>query len=361
MSAAAPKPAPLTAEQKIKFYQDGWAAFNAKDWAKFGTVWADDATHEELDMGPAVSGKDAVVEKGAKNIATAFPDATGELELTLLNGNNLASVVLFRGTNKGVMQTPMGEMPPTNKKVGYLMAHLIELNDSGKAQHEWIAADGGTMMGQLGTSPAPHRKVMETGWTDKPVVVATGSDGEKANVASYGKAIDALNKHDVAGTMADAADDVVMSDLAAPADRTGKKEVSKGLEEFMKAFPDLKFTVPTVWGAGDYVVAVGSWSGTNTGDMPSMKLKKTGKPVTCRFVEVDKFQGGKLKNFWIFSNGASMAMQLGLGPKPKAEAKKPEPKPAAAAPAAAKSAPAAPAAAKAPPMPAAPAAALPKK
>ncbi|HEY4158863.1 MAG TPA: nuclear transport factor 2 family protein, partial [Polyangiaceae bacterium] len=68
MPAAAPKPAPLTAEQKIKFYQDGWAAFNAKDWAKFGTIWADDATHEELDMGPAVSGKDAIIEKGAKNI-----------------------------------------------------------------------------------------------------------------------------------------------------------------------------------------------------------------------------------------------------------------------------------------------------
>lgn len=361
--AAAPKPAPLTAEQKVKLYQDGWAAFNAKDWAKFSTVFADDVTHEDVDMGAPITGKDAMVEKSAKAWAGAFPDGTGELELTLVNGNNIAGVVLFRGTNKGPLPTPTGEaMPATNKKVGYLMAHLIELNDAGKAQKEWIVADGGTLLGQLGVSPAPHRKVQETGWTDKPTVVATGSDAEKANVASFNKSLEAMNKHDVAATMADAADDVVFSDMATPGDKVGKKEVSKGLEEFMKGFPDMKFTVPTVWGAGDYVVAVGSWSGTNTGDMPSMKLKKTGKAVTARFVEIDKFQGGKLKQFWIFSNGASMGMQLGLGPKPKAPPK--DAKPAAAAPKDAKAAapagkdakaPAAPAAAsKAPPAPAGP-------
>jgi predicted ester cyclase len=321
-------------------------------------VFADDVTHEELDMGPPLTGKDAMLDKGAKAYAGAFPDGTGELELTLVNGNNIAGVVLFRGTNKGPLPTPTGEtMPATNKKVGYLMAHLIELNDSGKVQKEWMAADGGTLLGQLGVSPAPHRKVMETGWTDKPTVIATGSDAEKANVASYNKSLEALNKHDVAGTMADAADDIVLSDMAAPSDRVGKKEVTKGLEEFIKGFPDMKFTVPTVWGAGDYVVAVGSWSGTNTGDIPSMKLKKTGKSVTSRFVEVDKFQGGKLKQFWIFSNGAAMGMQLGMGPKPKPEAKKADAKPAAPA---AKPDAKAPAAA-APAKPAAPAAAAPAK
>src|SRR5262249_26594524 len=128
---------------------------------------------------------------------------------------------------------------------------------------------------------------------------------------------DGLNKHDVAVTMVDAVDDVVFSDQAVPVDLKGKKEVSKGLEEFIKSFPDLKFTVPTVWGVGDYVVAVGLWTGTNTGDMLSMHLKKMGKPVTLRFVEVDKFQGGKLKSFWIFSNGMAFANQFGIGLKPK--------------------------------------------
>src|SRR5690349_19763435 len=51
-----PKPAPLTADQKVKVYQDGWAAFNAKDFAKFQTVWADSASSEMLDMGPPLVG-----------------------------------------------------------------------------------------------------------------------------------------------------------------------------------------------------------------------------------------------------------------------------------------------------------------
>jgi SnoaL-like polyketide cyclase len=113
-----------------------------------------------------------------------------------------------------------------------------------------------------------------------------------------------------------------------------------------KAFPDVKLDVKSVWAAGDYVFAAGSWSGTNTGDMPGGKLKKTGKAVSVQFIEIDKFSAGRTKNIWIFSNGAAVAAQLGLmNPKP-AEAKgakaakpagaKPVAGPAGAKPAAAK-------------------------
>ena len=180
-----PKPVPLTADQKIKFYQDGWAAFNAKDFAKFQGIWADDATSEELDMGPPLVGPAAIVEHGAKAYATAFPDTTGELQLTLLNGNTLLGVVLLRGTQTGTFVTPNGPVPPTGKKIGLLAAHIIELNDAGKAQKEIMADDGATVAGQLGLMNMPHRKVMETGWAEKPVVIASGSDGEKANVAAF--------------------------------------------------------------------------------------------------------------------------------------------------------------------------------
>jgi predicted ester cyclase len=339
-----PKPVPLTPEQKVKAYQDGWAAFNAKDFAKFQSIWADNATSTMLDMGPPKVGPAAIAD-GAKQFATAFPDVTGELELTLVNGNNALGVLLIRGTQKGTYETPMGPVPATNKKVGFLVAHGIELNDAGKAQNEWMAYDGGTVAGQLGLMPMPHRKVMETGWTDKPVVIATGSDTEKANIAAFNGEVDGFNKHDPALALATAADDLVFSELSAPADRTGKKEALKGVEEMFKAFPDVKLDVKSVWGAGDYVVAVGSWGGTNTGDMPSAHMKKTGKAVSVQFVEIDKFAAGKTKNIWIFSNGAAVAAQLGMMPKPgeakgakeaKPAAEKPIAKPAAGAPAAAK-------------------------
>jgi predicted ester cyclase len=338
-----PKPVPLTGEQKAKLYNDGWAAYNAKDFAKFQAIWADNATSEMLDMGAPLVGPSAIVEQGAKGFATAFPDSTGEIELTLINGNNAVGVVLLRGTQTGTYTTPMGAVPATNKKVGFLAAHSIEFNDAGKAVKELMAYDGGTVAGQLGLMNMPHRKVVETGWAEKPVVIASGSDGEKANVAAFTKEVEGFNKHDAAGALGTAADDIVFSEMSAPADRVGKKEALKGIEEMFKGFPDAKLDVKSVWGAGDYVVAVGTWSGTNTGDIPSMKLKKTGKAVTQQFVEIDKFSAGKTKNIWLFSNGASAAAQLGLMPPPgaakgkdaKPAAAKPEAKPAAAKPEAA--------------------------
>lgn len=324
-----PKPVPLTAEQKTKIYQEGWAAFNAKDFARFQAIWADNATSEALDMGPPLVGPVAITETGAKGFATAFPDVTGEAELTLINGNNVLGVVLLRGTQTGTYVTPMGPVPATGKKVGFLVAHSIELNDAGKAVKEVMAYDGGTVAGQLGLMPLPHRKVLEAGFPDKPVVIASGSDTEKNNLASVAKEMDAFNKHDAAGTLATADDKIVFSDLSAPADRVGKKESVKGVEEMFKAFPDAKLDVKTTWAAGDYVVSAGTISGTNTGDSPAMHLKKTGKAMSVRFVEVDKFSAGKTTNIWMFANGAAMAAQLGLLPPAKAgkEATGKEPKP----------------------------------
>jgi predicted ester cyclase len=347
-----PKPLPLTPEQKVKAYQDSWAAFNAKDFAKFQGVWAEGATSEMLDMGPPLVGPAAITETGAKGFVAGFPDANGEVQLTLVSGNNILAIVLLRGTNDGTYVTPMGPVPPTHKKVGLLMAHRIELNDVGKVVKEVLAYDGATVAGQLGLAPMPHRKVLEAGWSsEKPVVVASGNELEKANLLAVGKQVEGFNKHDATAALGAAADDIVFSKQSAPADLTGKKETQKGLDEMFKAFPDAKLDVKTVWAAGDYVVSSGLWSGTNTGDMA--KLKKTGKAVSVHFVQIDKFVAGKTKNTWLFMNGAAAAAQLGLMPSkpPEPPAKAGESKPAAAkAPAAtppAKAEPAKPAAAPA--------------
>lgn len=335
-----PKPAPLTPEQKLKAYQEGWAAFNAKDFARFQSAWADNASSEMLDMTPAVLGPSAIVDQDLKTFATAFPDGTGEVELTLLNGNNVLGVVLMRGTQTGPFVTPVGPAAPTGKKVGFLTAHSVELNDAGKAVKEVMAYDGGTVAGQLGLIPMPHRKALENGWSEKPVVVASGSETEKANLAAFSKEVDAFNKHDAAGALGTAADNLVFSEMSAPADRVGKKEAVKGLEEMFKAFPDVKLDVRNSWSAGDYVVASGVWSGTNTGDSAAMKLKKTGKSVSVHFIEIDKLAQGKTTNIWLFSNGAAAAAQLGMLPAKGAEPKSAKPpsdtKPAASKPAATK-------------------------
>ncbi len=367
----APKPvAPpaATADERAKWFKDCWAQFNTKDWNKFSGCYAENATSEQVDMGmPPVSGRANVIEKNAKVFATAFPDMTGENELTLVSGNDILSVVLLKGTHKGALPGPQGEIAATNKKIGYLALQHLQTTPDGRAvAKERFMYDGGTFMSQLGLSPMPARKPLEQGWADKPSLVSSGSDAEKANLAALGAYTAAFNKHDAAALAATLTDDVVFSDLSAPADRVGKKEVSKSNEEMLKGFPDAKIDQSAAWAAGDYVVSTGRFSGTNTGDMPSMKLKKTGKTVNVEYYMVTKLAAGKVKNSWLFSNGMAFAGQLGLLPAPKAAkpgaAPGKDPKAAAAptpaTPAAKEAkAPAAPAPAKEAKAPAAPAAA----
>jgi ketosteroid isomerase-like protein len=369
--APPPAPPPASAAERAQGIQACWGAFSAKDWAKFSTCYAENATSEIVDAPLGVlKGRNEIVEKGSKGFATAFPDLTGENQLILVNGANVASVVLIKGTNSGALAMPDGSaQPATNKKVGYLVGHAGELTADGRAvQGDRIYADGSTQLGQLGLNPMPHRKLLDKGWADKPVVIAADSDTEKSNFAGAAKMYELFNKHDVKGLTELLADDIVWSEASAPKDKVGKAAVKRSYEELFKGFSDVKLEIAKTWAAGDYVVTEGALVGTNDGDMPSMKLKKTGKSVRARFLEIDKVAGGKLKNVWIFDNGMSFAAQLGMlkpipAPKPAPAAK---PAPVAAAPASAApkgaSTPPAPASTTVPaaaPAPGAPAAAAP--
>lgn len=321
--AAPPPAAELTTAEAVKFYQDCWAHFNAKDFAKFAPCYSDSAISEQVDQGvPVLVGKD-IVDKSAKAFASAFPDLIGEPQLILASDKSVVGIWLLKGTHQGNLQNPDGTvLAPTGKKVGYLMAHTVEVH-GGKAAKEQIYMDMRTMLSQLGVMPGPVRK-MAQGATEKPVIVAGGTEGETKNIEAFTKYVDALNTHDPKQTQAFLADDVVFSDQAAPADLVGKKEMQRGLKEMWKSMSDARVEPKSVWAAGDYVVSVSTLSGTNDGPIPSMKLwKKTGKKVSLNALEIAKIQDGKVKQHWVFANGLAFANQLGLAPEVKAPPSKP--------------------------------------
>jgi predicted ester cyclase len=319
--AAPTPPAQLTGEEKAKLFESCWAAFNAKDWAKFAPCYAETAQSEDVDSGmPRKVGRNDIVE-GAKAYTAQAPDVTGEAQLVLVNGEHVASVLLLKGTNSGPLMGPGGAaQPATNKKFGVLIAHAAELEATGPVLDDRFYMDASSYLGQLGLNPGPHRPLLETSPT-KEVVVASGSDEEKANLALVAHAIDLFNQHDSKALLAMMTDDFVLSDSAAPADFVGKKAVQKSYDELFKGFHDVKLSVDKSWAAGKYVVSEGTFSGTNDGAVPSMKLKKTGKHVSVRFLEVDEVSNGKLARQRIFDNGLAFAMQLGLVPPPGAASK----------------------------------------
>lgn len=322
-----PKPAPASAEERVQWFKDCWSAFNAKDWAKLGGCYSETVHAESVDSGmPQTIGRTDVIEKSAKPFAAQFPDVAGESQLLLLNGDHIASVWLLKGKNSGALMGPDGSsLPATNKSFGMLSAHVVDLSEDGRSiAMERFYSDSGTMLGQLGLSKAPHRAVLAKG-AEAKLVIAKNSPTEKFNLDVAKNALEAFNKHDVNALVDMMTADVVFSDLGAPKDVVGKPAVKKSFEGMFKAFSDLKIEAKTVWAAGDYIVMEGSMSGTNDGNMPSMKLKKTGKTLQVRFLEIDEVKDGKLKNMWVFDNSMAFAAQLGLLPQP---AKKSENKPA---------------------------------
>ena len=58
------------------------------------------------------------------------------------------------------------------------------------------------------------------------------------------------------------------------------------------------------------MVINGIFNGTNDGDFPEMKIKKTGNKVTVPMIEIDKLEGGKIKEGWFFVDGSTLGSQL---------------------------------------------------
>jgi predicted ester cyclase len=311
-----PEPAAKTPEELAARYQECWGFWNDGKLDDFKTCYASDATGEEPGTGmPPAQGADAVVAQ-TQMFKKAFPDAKGELQLVMVSGHTVIGIALITGTQTAPMETPMGAIPASKKKVGFYLGQVAELNDQGQLTKETDYDDLATVMAQIGASKMPARKAIDKGWPEKVVVIAKDDDAEKANLTAFQAMTDAFNKHDVKALGAALTDDSTWSEAASPKDET-KKQVLGEMPQMWKGFSDLKFDVTTSWAAGDYVAALESFDGTNDGAVKMMKLKKTGKKVEAPFLAVHRIKDGKVAATWIFYQSMDLARQLGMMPPPK--------------------------------------------
>jgi predicted ester cyclase len=264
-------------------------------------------------------------QKEMEGMRAAFPDMKMDPQVVIVSGRNVYGVSLMTATHTGPMEMPgMAPVPATNKKIGMLFFHKLALDDENKAKEEWAYMDPMTFMGQLGLTPKgapPVRPVMEKGVDAPMIIVAADDEKEKKNVEAAQAATKAMESHKTADIVATYTDDAVESDQADAKDLKGKKEIQGGTDMFLKAFPDFKLAGDAQYvGAGDYVVLIGKFEGTNKGALG--KMKATNKHVTGDFAEIIEMKDGKIAKLWRFRNGYAMAAQLGLVPMPGADAPK---------------------------------------
>lgn len=313
---------PLSGAQLAEWYGKCWDNFNNKQWADFSKCYAEDATAMRgTEPGFALKGRSEIIEKNAKAFVAGFPDVKGERQITLVNGNKVVAMALVQGTHTGPLAGPGGSIPATNKKMGQMMLHTVEVNAKGEATKQWEVSDSPTLMAQLGLSKDPARPALTQGIGEPVVAVANNDKTESDNVANHKKAYELFNRQDKAMVEL-LADDGVIVEYGMPTDIKGKQAMSAFMQANWKAFSDMKIVTDEIWGAGDYTYATGHMSGTNDGDLPAMKLKKTGKKMDIRFGEIIKWENGKAKAVYPFSDNLEFATQLGLvQPPPAADVK----------------------------------------
>jgi predicted ester cyclase len=286
-----------------KGFAECWGFWNAGKLDAYKDCFTDTAVTDGPGSGePDVKGNQAIAD-AIKTFKVGFPDARGEIEVSMISGGTAISIMLMTATSAG-------PAPTTGKKIGVEIAQVIDLDLTGHATHESDYFDQATMLGQLGVVQRPVREAITKPMLQE-ISVGIGDDREKANLATFGKLTAAFNKHDRKAVGELMADGIVWSEAAAPAD-TDKKGALDGLDGLWKAFGNLKFTPTKSWAAGDYVAATETFDGTNSGELTMMHVKATGKKVSLPFLAIYKVEDGKVSHAWVFYQSAGLQKQLGL-------------------------------------------------
>src|SRR6266704_2454877 len=83
----------------------------------------------------------------------AFPDARIENKKIIAQGNTVVVEGAFSGTHAGPLKTPMGEVPPTGRKLKGEFIQVFEI-DRGLVKRNYLMYDQVEVMTQLGMAPA---------------------------------------------------------------------------------------------------------------------------------------------------------------------------------------------------------------
>ena len=87
---------------------------------------------------------------------TAFPDCTVNLTKQIATENYVVSEFVARGTHKGPLVGPGGEIPATGRSIDYPVCEVWEFKD-GKLFRLRNYFDSATLLQQLGVIPLPEQ------------------------------------------------------------------------------------------------------------------------------------------------------------------------------------------------------------
>jgi ketosteroid isomerase-like protein len=305
-TAPPPPPKPSLAELVPQTLKGVGDAFNAHDAKKLASYYTEDALVQSYGE-PGAHGRDEV----SKNVQMVFDlvgDGKSAATREWMKGNVAVAEIVWSGT----MTSDFMGVKASKKPIGQIRLHVMWFNDDGLIKEEHQYSDSVGLMSQMrGAKSAPPVPTIPT---NPPEVHVGKGTPDEDKLADWAKGMDeTFSKDDVkavvAATLADDSDYWV-NITGKPATK-GKKDLTKDLTDWFKAFPDQKWTPTGAWGIDGYAIVEHSLSGTQKGQFGP--LPPSNKPVAnWHFVEI--FQptaDGKQAHGWGFANLAEMMLQTG--------------------------------------------------
>ena len=122
---------------------------------------------------------------------------------------------------------------------------------------------------------------------------------------------DAIVKGDPAAFEETVADDAVFHFLL-PGRPRGRAGIMQAADSWRTSFPDTQPGIEHEVAEGDLVVLRGVSSFTHEGEF--MGIPPTGKKVTCEWMDLYRFEHGKIAEMWAVQDIAGVLQQLGALP-----------------------------------------------
>jgi len=123
-------------------------AYNEKDWDKVKASVAPAFVYDELGTQRKVEGVDDVIAVW-KGWATAMPDSKATFNSEVASENTVVLEMTWRGTHKGPLKMPSGDIPATGKNFELRACQVVEVaNDKVKSVRHYF--DMGSLLRQLG-------------------------------------------------------------------------------------------------------------------------------------------------------------------------------------------------------------------
>lgn len=135
---------------------------------------------------------------------------------------------------------------------------------------------------------------------------------ENDNLAIARQSWDAWNAHDADAWIELLHETHVTESDTLPQPVRGHEGARPFIEMYIKAFPDLRFSIDQMIASGDYVISRYTATGTHKGDLAG--IPPTGRHAETHGCVVAEIKNGRILRQWLYWDSAHLLRQLGVLP-----------------------------------------------